>query len=376
MPDAEYDRLVAELRAAPALLREALRPTREDEDASASLLLGESGPEEQARLDESFRRYLLADPSLPPEEAARLEESLVEDGRYLERMSLAEHELMEEYPRGTLNAAESERFGSHFLVTPERRETLRILRELAASAPASTPEAPSEAVEPSAPEAGGRWWHSLAALRPRGLWAGAAAMLVVCMLLAAALWFTFGGGREGPTITRRPESPPTHNTVQPTPAEGTNRGAPPSPPPSPPATEASPRASRTPSPPPRDTTTPRDTAPTRPRPTVFALIPGALRGGGADAGQRIEPGAQVAELRLRLDLEEEYESFHAVVSGSDGREVASRVRLKAANKDGLPTVVLSLPASLLKPDDYVVVLSGNAGGARRKVARYSFRVLR
>jgi hypothetical protein len=375
LTDAEYDRFVAELRADPALLREALRPTREDADASASLLLGESGTEEQARLDESFRRYLLADPSLPPEEAARLEELLVEDERYLERLTLAEHELMEEYLRGTLTDAEGERFRSHFLVTPERRETLRMLRELAASAPSAAAENPPSVVKPSSPVAVGGWWQSLVALRPPGVWAGAAAAMLIACLLLAALWFTRRGGREGPTIARRPETPPTHATATPTPAGGADDVVPPSPLPSPtpPTPEASPRPSRTPSPSPRDTP-PRDLPPTLARPTVFALIPGALRGGGA--GQRIEPGTRAAELRLRLDVEEKYESFNVVVLSSGGREVASRVRLRATNRDGLPTVVLSLPASSLNPDDYQVVLSGNAGGARREVARYSFRVLR
>jgi hypothetical protein len=108
--------------------------------------------------------------------------------------------------------------------------------------------------------------------------------------------------------------------------------------------------------------------------TVFALVGGVSRGGGNVVEQKIEPGAKVVELQLRLDLEREYEDFRIVVQDSDGNEVGRHEKLKAPKKGGLLST--ALPAASFKPDDYTVILSGRTKGAYEEAARYSFRVLK
>ena len=108
---------------------------------------------------------------------------------------------------------------------------------------------------------------------------------------------------------------------------------------------------------------------------VFALSFGGLtRGGGNAAEKKIEPGAKVIELQLRLDLDRTYEDFRIVVQDSDGKEVRRLERLKATKKGDL--LIAALPAASFKPDDYTVILSGGTKGAYEEAARYSFRVLK
>jgi hypothetical protein len=108
---------------------------------------------------------------------------------------------------------------------------------------------------------------------------------------------------------------------------------------------------------------------------VFALSFGGLtRGGGNSAEKKIEPGAKVVELQLRLDLDRTYEDFRIVVQDSDGKEVGRSERLKATKKGDSLTTALS--AALFKPDDYTVILSGGTKGVYEEAARYSFRVLK
>lgn len=80
----------------------------------------------QDNLDGELKNYLLRDPKVEDEKFAELEELIIEDERYLERMTLVESELIEDYLRGNiLTTEEKQRFDNYFLVTPERREKLK-----------------------------------------------------------------------------------------------------------------------------------------------------------------------------------------------------------------------------------------------------------
>lgn len=385
LPDEEHERLVEELRANPELLRELLRqPSEEDEALSASLLFGEAGGADQEALDEKIRKYLLHDPALTPEDTARLEELLVEDERYLERLSLVEDELIEDQLRGALSAEEKQRFNSHFLVTPERREKLRYVRALAAVPPTVPQE---QVLRPSPARATRAAWQSLIAfMRPRLRPAAVAAAFILLLSVAAMLWLTREPGRPEPLVAENPSGQLSQNTNSPPPGDkgGSSNAVgvsdtttlpsptlPATPVPTGPQQDMRPPApARTPR------TAPPRTAPPASPPTVFALISGVLRGSGGVAEKRIESGSKIVKLNLRLDLDRDYEDYRVVIQDSDGREVARRARLRAERKNGLPTVAVALPAALFQPDDYTVILSGGQGGQYNEVDRYSFRVLR
>src|SRR5215470_1028129 len=73
--------------------------------------------------EEAIRQYLLG--RLREEEQTRLEERLLTDDDFFERLNLAEDELIDEYLAGGLDAENRQRFDTHFLAAPERQRKLR-----------------------------------------------------------------------------------------------------------------------------------------------------------------------------------------------------------------------------------------------------------
>ena len=89
--------------------------------------------------DTVLRRYLLG--QLPEQTLRQVEERLFIDNTYLDRVELAEDDLVEAYV-SELSSAEREQFETHFLHTPERRRRLqltRTLREVSSEAGSSRP---------------------------------------------------------------------------------------------------------------------------------------------------------------------------------------------------------------------------------------------
>ncbi len=386
----ENQRLTEELENNPALFRELLQyESPEDKTFSDALLFGNSNISEQEALDGKIKKYLLFDPTFPEEEIAELEDFMLDDERYFERMSLIESELIEDYWRGALTKDEEKRFNSFFLVTPERREKLESIKALMLNASAAPPEAarqPQPIPEPTSLS----WWQSLLAImRSPNLLAGATAASVLLFLVVGVLWwFSQRAERQEPLIATAPTNESTQNPNQSTVSnQPVNTGetgnvspaittpqptiaVPPQPTKSP---QSNQERKQNESPKPTPVAKPPVNAP---RSVVFALFAGVSRSEGNAVEKKIEPGAKVVELQLWLDLERKYEDFRIVVQDSDGNEVERREKLKASNKGGLPSVAAALPAVSFKPDDYTVILSGGTKGAYEEAARYSFRVLK
>jgi CHAT domain-containing protein len=72
--------------------------------------------------EEAIKQYLLG--RLSEEEQTPLEERLLTDDDFFERLSLAENELIDEYLADRLGAEDLERFNSHFMTAPERQNKL------------------------------------------------------------------------------------------------------------------------------------------------------------------------------------------------------------------------------------------------------------
>lgn len=376
LPAEERERLTAELKANPDLLRELLQiKSPEDEKLASSLLFGEFDTAEQNRLDERLRKYLLRDPSFGDEEIAQLEELMLDDERYFDRMMLVESELMEDYLRGALMTDEKERFNAFLLNTPERREKLESIKALMAAAPSVEP-----LLRPDEPESFS-WWQSLAAfMRSPNLFAGAAAGVLLFVVIAALWWFSQGVERQEPLIVTVPGNKSTPDSNQ---SNVSNQsGSLPesgnlSPANTTPQPTKSPQNNREQKPDESPKPTPAAKPPVNaPRSVVFAMVSGVSRSQGDAAEKKIEPGTKVVELRLRLDFERKYDDYKIVVQDSKGNEIGRRERLKASRKDGLPTVVAALPAKSFEAGDYKVVLSGGTKGAYQEEAEYSFRILK
>jgi hypothetical protein len=72
--------------------------------------------------------YLLG--SLPDDAAERLDELSVTDAAFADALVVAEHDLIDAYIRGELNGETLERFRSHYLASPFRREKVELARAL------------------------------------------------------------------------------------------------------------------------------------------------------------------------------------------------------------------------------------------------------
>lgn len=383
LSDEEYSRLVKELEADPKLLGELLRQSsEEDAPPNDSAPSDEAGESDRDALDEKIRKYLMHDPALTPEETARLEELLGEDDKYLERMSQVESELIEDHLRGALSAEEERRFNSHFLAVPERREKFRYIKALASAVPTKAREQARQP-GPATYSPQRLFWQSLRAVtsRPKML-AAAAAVIILLLFVSVALWLRPEFGRHSPLVAEENPSQSTPQSTNRPPSDeggdsrnalGTNNAASltPTPAPTPPRNGVRlPTPNRNPRHPSSETAPPASSR------TVFALVSGALRGGANVSEKRIEQGSKIVELRLRLDLDKDYDRYRVLVQDAEGREVAGRSRLKATGIKVMPTVVAALPAELFRPGDYTVILGGGKGGQYQEVGRYSFRILR
>jgi len=215
----EHERLTDELKANPELLRKLLRhQTPEDKKYADALLFNELNAAQQSRLDEEIRRYLLGDPTFTEEEIAELEELMIDDERYFERMMMIETELIEDYSRGALSADKRDRFKNYFLITPERREKLNFVEAMALSAAAAEKKEDERAqvlvAAPAKPPAFSLWQSLRAFMRSPNLLAGTAAASVLLFLTVGTLWwFSLRDERQAPLIVTAPtnESIPNLN---------------------------------------------------------------------------------------------------------------------------------------------------------------------
>lgn len=116
-----------------------------------------------------LRQYLLG--TLPEAECSTIEQKLMNDGEFGERIEVAEDEIIEDYLQGGLSAAERRAVERHFLRPPERRRKLWFARLLHSRLQGQKQPAPEPAPVP--------WFR-----RPALVWATslAAAVLFVAVL--------------------------------------------------------------------------------------------------------------------------------------------------------------------------------------------------
>src|SRR4029453_8862861 len=74
------------------------------------------------RTDGQLVSYLLG--QLPDEEAQRMDEASIADDEFVSHLRVVEHDLVDAYVSGTLAGEQLERFESHYLASPRRRENV------------------------------------------------------------------------------------------------------------------------------------------------------------------------------------------------------------------------------------------------------------
>lgn len=317
---------------------------------------------------ENLTGYLLGE--MPEQERARLEDAFLGDEKLFQRLSEAEHDLLDDYVGGRLAAPARELFERHYLQLPGSRERLHTARLIARERSAAVTQAPPRAVvEPERPgllESLRAFWRgAFPSVTPYAL--GLAALAVV---VGGVWWAVTRNGRGGdgrapelakaiPDATPLPTSQGTPTVTVPTPDANMNASTPA------PTTTLTPRG-----PGPRPVQTP---APAQPRSeartvTVLALVAGLTRGDGGANRLVVPKGGGAVRLEFGLAADK-YRDVRATLRTVEGREVwAGRVTPRAGGR-----AALSLPARIFADEDYLLILSGtDAAGARAEFQEFYF----
>ena len=143
--------------------------------------------------DQRLARYLLG--LLPEEEAEQVDELSIADDEIASRLQVAEDELVDAYVSGTLSGDALQGFESYYLASPRRREKVRFAASLRAAVarvlvPADTDAGADarQAAEGAAPRASAQPAPHARILRfPKGFWMLAAAACVL-LTVTGTLW--------------------------------------------------------------------------------------------------------------------------------------------------------------------------------------------
>jgi len=317
-----------------------------------------------SRKSEAYLRdYLLGE--LPPKSRQELEEQMMTDNRVYEELLILEEELIDDYVRDELDGHENERFESHFLSTPERRQKLSFaaaLRDYVESAPA--PEVAREAEkrqEPVRPPIG-EWFSNLVGAPSRALGASMAAALILVVLSGGWNW-RLQAQLARMTADRASLEKLEQDLQNQLAGERSRGGAL--------ADELLSERSR------RVSLEEEATSLRAAQRSIssFRLSPFNMRGPGKMP--RVIIASETSLVRLQLDMGvDDYESYWAALHTVDGDEIWIQKRLEVDTSNDSAVVNLILPVPLLRRGDYYFRLIGVASdGDDEHIDRYTFRVL-
>jgi hypothetical protein len=260
---------------------------------------------------DTIRQYLLGQAT--PEDASRLEEGLLTDSDLFDEVLSVEDELIDQYLAAEISPAERQSFETHFLVAPERQQKLRFAGALRKYVDfAGTRESQESTAEEDISDEEPAFAQSAAvAKRPQRRFFSflPATNPLVSYALAAAILLMVGSVSWLAFNHWRPQTPPQSGLVY-----------------------------------------------------VAALTPGLTRDSGELKRLSIPPDTSTVQLRLVLTSDEN-PSYRAEVLTSDRSSVLVIDDLKAQTLDRERFIILSIPAGILKRDDYAVRVSGR----RRKL---------
>jgi len=320
-------------------------------------------------------RYLLGQSS--ERELERTEEAYFTDDEAFEQLLMAEEELIDAYASGEMPREERERFEELFMASPRGRERVQFARSLTAAGSVAQSTGMSQEAERTPPPS------LFAALYARGATLRFALAAVALAAVVGYAWLLVERTRMRNELRQlRDERTALSNTMQ----EMEQRIA------------AEQRQneelraqleSKQAVPPPkiaeqgdlatRQNEKPPNTFIRQPQPPSvlsFVLTPGLVRSGGTRT-LSVPPGASSIVLRLNIESDSNYSTYHAVLETADGRRVWS-ANMGKSQRPAAALTLPALPAKNLPPDDYVLLLSGMRpdGGDFEDIADYSFRVVR
>jgi hypothetical protein len=294
------------------------------------------------KTDTEIRSYLLGEMS--SQEQSHIEERLVTDGEYFERVELAEHELIEAYLRKELSAIERARFESHFLSAPERRQRLEMSRVLRATLleDAETRTAPAPVHFPSTSKLHLRWL-------------AVAASLLIC-LGAVGMWaLRLTNSRE---LAVKQEREQREQLA----AQGKR------------IEELQQELNR-------ERTIQSENRQPSENFLAFLLKPDLVLRGKSSQPTNLVVDPKTRSVQLRLAIEapanQPYAAYRAELTTASGSGVLETSRLVATGWGSRRIVALTVPADLLVPRQYRITLWGKmSDGEFEELGTYSFRIAR
>lgn len=323
----------------------------------------------------SMRSYLLGE--LSEQEREQVEQRLMTDDDLYQRLLLAEDDLIDEYVSGALSDQERAKFSRRFLRVPELQQDVKSVMALRKHALKTASQVASRDW-PDPPSLSLFDWLRKFFMRPAVGVAFAAALLAA---VALAVWLGTRNAqlrqqveqlqaRQPPALSPQPELSEQLAAErvlnerlseellrqQELLAEESRKLQ---------QAQAQHRPTPTPKP---------DLRPRVPPVFAFTLGTGAVReSGGGVKEVSVPPGTRAVRIGLELAAND-YRSYRAVLQIVGGREVLPGQGLRAG---GGEFVQLNVPAKLLGPEDYEILLLGlSPSGEYEEVGRYYFRVLK
>ena len=313
--------------------------------------------------EKRLRRYLLDE--LPEDERALLEERFISDREYLVEVEMAERDLIDEYVRAELSAGERQRFEKLFFASAQRRQKIEFARALKQGL--ETEEGLTTTAPPEARES--RFKSLLGFLRgPHPVFNFSLALLAL-LFLAGGVWLATVGWRQRTQLaTEREERQGREAELERRLAEENRRSE-----------DLSlqlrreqeereraeervaqleeQQASGQPE---------RNKGGQTPASANFLLLSDTVRGSQEPQTLRLPAQTQTVHLRLNLEEADTAASFRAEVRREtvEGAVVWRTGAAHPLQTGKLRAVVLTLPARLLKPGQYVAVLLDEAGNVQ------------
>jgi hypothetical protein len=314
-------------------------------------------------------RYLLGE--LPEAEQLRLEERFFTDAAAYEQMLALEDELMYDYLQGEMEPSQQARFERRFLASQEGRERAAFAQAMLTKiAEAPAPEPPKAARARAAGT--GSWWQSLVALlmATHSLARLSFAVLALALLLGA-VWLIAETARlrgenaqlqaaratqEQQVTDERARRSQLNEELE---RERARRAQL--------EQELAKQPAASPSPEPRGL-------------LALVLTPGLVRDANDPRNDpkriHLPPNTNLLQLQLNIRRPGQYQSYRATLETADGDEIWRQSRLRARTAASGQAVVLTLPANLFTPGDYVLTLSGLiVSGEAQEIGDYYFTIL-
>lgn len=303
--------------------------------------------------EQLLNKFLLG--QLSEAERAAVEDRIISDDDFFERLLVAEDEMIDAYTGHELAAGERKLFETQFHSAPHNLERLEFAKTLRQSLVEKRGESNSDVGVRSG------WSAFVQHFRFNRPLAWATSMVLLAVAVGA-IWIFINRSRidEGNQQVLNQPGPSGPPPVAPQKDNVTTPGK----------ALVTPTAPPVPSP----SLQKNSTAPARPVIAAFILTPGLSRDGGSARNLIIPQGTTQIQLRLPLEqgTSRDFKNYRVLLSLADG----ARVWSGAVRPAGDRTLVMNLPAHLVRRGDYVLELKGvTAGENTESVAEYSFRIL-